>query len=323
MGGLRLLRYPVLEDALVDALRLSRAMSLKNSAAGLDLGGGKAVLLDDGAWEGARAERMRAVGRAVERLGGRYVTAEDVGTTPDDMDAIAAVTANVAGRPLEQGGRGDPSPATARTVFAAIEAGVRLRLGATSLDGIRVGVLGAGHVGARLVGLLAEAGASVSVADLDPGRAMTVAGAHGAVPLPLPGFAARELDVFAPCAVGGAIGPEEAAGMRASVVAGAANNPLADRGLARVLAGREILFVPDFLANCGGIVHVGAEALGLPEARAEELLAAALERTDRILREAAAAGRPPLELAEEFALARMRAAAEPVPEPAPLLAARA
>lgn len=307
MGGLRLFSYPSLDDALVDALRLARAMSLKNSAAGLDLGGGKAVVIDDGRWGADRRRRMEAVGRSVAALGGSYVTAEDVGTTPADMDAIAAVTEHVAGRPPERGGRGDPSPHTARTVFGAIESAVRLRFGATSLDGIRVGVLGAGHVGSRLVGLLAEAGALVSVADIDPARATAAAVAHRAAPLPVSGFLSQELDVLAPCALGGAIDAEGVPKLKAQVIAGAANNQVASAEVCERLAARGILYVPDFLANSGGIIHVGTEALGLPASEAEDLLVAALGRTDQILREAAAAGRPPIELAEKFALSRIAA----------------
>ena len=138
----RLFSYPSLSAGIVDALRLARAMSFKNASAGLDLGGGKAILIDDGRWDACREERMRSVGLAVDRLEGRYITAEDVGTTPGDMDAISGVTAHVAGRSMECGGRGDPSPYTARTVLGAIESAMRLRIGANGLDGIRVGGTG-------------------------------------------------------------------------------------------------------------------------------------------------------------------------------------
>jgi leucine dehydrogenase len=306
MGGLRLFRYPSLAAGLVDALRLARAMSFKNAAAGLDLGGGKAVLIDDGGWAGRREERMRAVGAAIERLGGSYVTAEDVGTTPEDMEAIATVTDHVAGGPTHRGGRGDPSPSTARTVLGAIESAVRLRIGAGDLEGIRVGVQGVGHVGAELARLLSAAGARVYVTDVDPDRAMTVAERHGATALPLRGFLGRDFDVFAPCALGGAIGAAEVERLRALVVAGAANNPLAERRLAGELRDRGILYVPDFLANCGGIIHVGAEVLDLTDIQAEELLAAAIERTGAVLAEASAAGAVPLDLAEARAAGRLR-----------------
>jgi glutamate dehydrogenase/leucine dehydrogenase len=306
MGGLRLNAYPTLEAAMLDALRLSRAMSLKNAAAGLDLGGGKAVVIDDGRWGTPdREKRMRAVGRAIAELGGSYITAEDVGTSPADMDAIAAVTSHVAGRSCERGGSGNPSPYTARTVFAAIESAVRVRLDRPGLEGVRVGVQGVGQVGARLVGLLADAGAIVSVADLDAERAIAVAGAYGATAQPLEGFLEQDVEVLAPCALGGAIDAATVPRLRAPVVAGAANNPLADAEVATLLAERGILYVPDFVANCGGIIDVGAEALGLPEARRDELLEEAFRRTHRLLGEAASKKRMPIELAEDLALRRI------------------
>ena len=307
MGGLRLFGYEGLEEGIADVLRLARAMSLKNAAAGLDLGGGKAMILDDGEWGDAelRAERMRVVGEAIETLGGSYITAEDVGTTPVDMDAIGTATRHVAGGTAAGGGSGDPSPFTARTVLAAIEAGVRLRLGRDSLAGCRVGVQGVGHVGGALVALLVEAGAEVFVTDADPGRCLAVAEATGATPLPTDGFLLGDFDVLAPCAMGGAIGPSEADRLGAVVVAGAANNPLASREVAARLAAREVLYVPDFIANAGGIVHVGAEVLGLTEERTEALMAAACARPEEILASAERLGEPPVDVAERCARERL------------------
>ncbi len=318
MGGLRLRAYPTPSAAATDALRLARAMSLKNAAAGLDLGGGKAVLIDDGRWgeRDVRSPRMRAVGRVVERLGGRYVTAEDVGTTPADMDDIAAETRWVSGRPVDRGGRGDPSPATARTVFGAIVEAVRLRLGAETLIGVRVGVQGVGHVGSVLVELLRAAGAEVVLTDVDGDRAAAVAAAHGAEAVPLRGFLARDVDVLAPCALGEAIGPEELPGLRCTVIAGAANNPLADPAGAAELAAADILYVPDFLANCGGIIHVGAEVLGFDDAEVERRIEASIARTGALLREARATGRLPQDLAVERAQARLRGEGAEAPAPA-------
>lgn len=310
MGGLRLSAYPGIAAAAVDALRLARAMTLKNAAAGLDLGGGKAVLLDDGGWRDPadRAARMRAFGAFLERLGGRYVTAEDVGTTPADMEQIAAVTGHVAGRPADAGGRGDPSPATARTVFGAIADAAALRLGASTLEGVRVGVLGVGHVGARLAALLRDAGAVVLVADIDDARAREVAEATGSAVAPLDGFLGADVDVLAPCALGGAIHPHDAGSLRCRVVAGAANNPLSGPECATALAAAGILYVPDFVANCGGIIHVGAEVLGFDDAEVERRLAEAVERTADVLREASDTGRAPLDVALDRAARRLDAA---------------
>jgi glutamate dehydrogenase/leucine dehydrogenase len=307
MGGLRLSRYGTISLAAMDALRLSRAMSLKNAAAELDLGGGKAVLIDDGGWAGEqRAARMRAFGAIVERLGGAYVTAEDVGTGPADMEAIAAETSHVAGRPQASGGRGDPSPATAETVFAAIASAVEVALGRGDPEGVRVGVEGVGHVGAVLVALLRQAGACVLVCDLDAERAASVAAEWGAEAVAREGFASREMDVFAPCALGGAVTEDLVAASSCRVIAGAANNQLADPSLAPALDRAGILYVPDFIANCGGIIHVGAEPLGFAEDEARERIAAAGRRTGELLREAAAQRRTPLELALERAEARLR-----------------
>lgn len=310
MGGLRLHRYGGLDDAVADALRLARAMTLKNAAAGLDLGGGKAVLLDDGAWTTSRAERLEAVGRAIDGLGGRYVTAEDVGTSPGDMDVIATQTQWVVGRSTENGGRGDPSLSTARTVFGAIEAAAEIRL-SRSLEGVHVGVLGVGHVGSHLVTLLRAAGARVSVADVDEGRARSVAEQTGSTAVEVAGFVARDLDVFAPCAMGEVLGPAEVSQVRCRIVAGAANNPLTDDSLAADLAEREILYVPDFIANCGGIVHVAGEFAGLHDDDVDRRIAGCVARSRELLVTAREAGRSPLDVARELAEARLAAAQAP------------
>lgn len=318
MGGLRLNRYPGFEDALLDALRLARAMTLKNAAAGLDLGGGKAVLIDDGGWDdpGLRAARMRALGRQIERLGGEYVTAEDVGTTPADMAAIACETSWVAGRPRDDGGRGDPSAATARTVFAAVRAGAEAGLGTDSLAGLRVGVLGCGHVGSRLARLLAEAGAELVLADVRGERATELAAALGATVADPAELVLAELDVLSPCALGGVIEPRHVGRLRARVIAGAANNQLADPALAGPLATAGVLYVPDFIANSGGIIDVGAEVLGLEDEEVERRLVEAELRVHGVLTEALASGRTPWELALEGA--RRRIAAAGVPDQAPI-----
>jgi glutamate dehydrogenase/leucine dehydrogenase len=314
MGGLRLFAYPALDDAILDVLRLARAMSFKSAAAGLDLGGGKAVLIDDGLWTERREERMRAFGQVVDSLGGAYITAEDVGTSPADMNAIAEVTSHVAGASADHGGSGDPSPHTARTVFGSIESAVRIGLRRQTLDGVRVGVQGVGHVGSALAGLLAGAGAEVFVTDIDGERAAAVAAEFGATALPLEGFIYGDFDVLAPCALGGAIALADVERIGAKIVAGAANNPLTQREVAAALAAREVLYVPDFIANSGGIICVGAEALELDATETERLLGASIERCERILTDALAGGRLPLELAEEAAEERLRAGRETAPQ---------
>jgi glutamate dehydrogenase/leucine dehydrogenase len=319
MGGLRLRGYPSLDRAVDDAARLAHAMSLKNSAAGLDLGGGKAVVLDDGEWAdpARRARRMQAVGRIVDELGGLYITAEDVGTTADDMDRIADETRWVAGRPVDRGGHGDPSRVTAQTVLAAIRAGVAHRLGASELAGVTVGVQGVGHVGACLTQLLREARADVVVTDTVAERAFAVAERAGARTAGPADFLSGDLDVLAPCALGEVLDGDAVASLRCSVVAGAANNPLATPAVAADLAAAGILYVPDFLANCGGIIHVGGEALGLSASAVAGLLQAAMQRIERVLQDAAESGRTPLEVAVELAKARIARAEAVAPPPQP------
>lgn len=304
MGGLRVRAYSGMSDALVDALRLARAMTFKNAAAGLELGGGKAVLIDAGAPEG-RADRMRAFGEVVERLDGRYVTAEDVGTTPADMDAISEVTQWVTGRPPAAGGRGDPSPSTARTVCGAITAAVAVKLGMEGLRGVHVGVLGVGSVGGSLVGLLRGAGAQVTVADIDGGRANEVAELTGSETAPVTGFVHRDFDVLAPCALGDVIRRADVDRLSCGVVAGAANNPLGDVTCAADLDAAGILYVPDFLANCGGIIHVGAEVLGFDDAEVDRRIEAAVVRTAEVLIQAEVEARLPLDVALELAHRRL------------------
>jgi len=312
MGGLRLNAYESLSTAVQDALRLSGAMSLKNAAAGLALGGGKAVLVDDGHWDSAalRAQRMQAVGRVVRDLRGRYVTAEDVGTTPEDMRQIATETEWVAGRPVDRGGRGDPSPATAMTVFGAIRTAVTRAFDGRELAGVHVGVQGAGHVGGVLVGLLRQAGARVTVTDVDGRRAADVAAATGAEAVEAPGFLTRPFDVLAPCALGQVIDSAIVGRLRCKVVAGAANNQLTLAEVADDLARAGVLWVPDFIANCGGIIHVGAEPLGLSDAEVAELLDQAQRRTADVLDEATATGRTPAAVAVELAERRIAGAAD-------------
>ena len=304
MGGLRIHRYDQLEAGVVDALRLARAMTLKNAAAGLDFGGGKTVLLDDGRWDDREA-RLVAFADVLERLGGRYITAEDVGTSPGDMDVLAERTRWVVGRSPERGGGGDPSPDTARTVFGAIEAAVRVSL-ERPLDGITVGVLGVGKVGSALTEMLAEAGAAVEVADAAAARAIELAERLERVSaVELDGFLGRPLDVLAPCAMGEVVDEAAVGRLGCRVIAGAANNPLVNRATAVALHRSHVLYVPDFIANCGGIVHVAAEFEGLPDWQLEERLSTCVARAEDILAEAAACDELPLDIAVRRAQARV------------------
>jgi glutamate dehydrogenase/leucine dehydrogenase len=320
---MRLKRYPGgLREALDDVMGLARTMTLKASAAGLELGGGKAVMIDDGRPE-LREARLEGAARVIEGLGGAYITAEDIGTTTADMDHLSRFTRFAVGRSAENGGGGDPSPVTAETVFQAIRRGLAAATGSEELDGRRVGVIGLGKVGSVLAGRLADAGARVVACDLDASRCECLAADHGADVAPsAEAVLASELDVLAPCAAGGLIDDALARALDTRVVAGAANNPLTGRHVAGTLMEREIVYVPDFLANCGGLIHVSKEwektslrtghgpalAQGGEGGRSEdELIAGAMERLDLALDTAESEGVTPLEVAERQALERVEA----------------
>jgi valine dehydrogenase (NAD+) len=308
LGGLRLKPYAHgLREALADVKGLARTMTLKASAAGLDLGGGKAVMIDDGHPE-LRMARMEAAAEVIESLDGDYITAEDIGTTTVDMDRIARFTRYCVGRSRENGGGGDPSPVTAETVLQAMRRGLAARLGSAELDGRSVGVLGLGKVGGVLAVRLAAAGARVVGFDLNRERAERLADEHGiTIAHSAESILGMRLDVLAPCAAGGLIDEELAGALDVSVIAGAANNPLTSREVARTLLRRRILYVPDFLANCGGLIHVAGEWFGDADADGARI-AHAVERLDLAIATAAAEGATPVEVAERQALERVAAA---------------
>jgi leucine dehydrogenase len=261
LGGARMWHYESPADGIEDALRLARAMTYKAAAAGLLLGGGKGVICAPEA-ERPVGELRRAIlldfGDAVAALGGKYVTAEDVGTGAADMAVIAERTSHVVGLPGEHGGSGDPSPVTARGVLAALRACLGHRFGDSSVRGVRVCVVGAGHVGGRLARLLAGGGAEVMLSDVDPSR-RALAEELGARWVE-PGEAIlSECDVLAPCALGGVIDADTVDRLRCAIVCGAANNVLADEAQAAELTRRGIVYAPDFIANAGGLISVYAE----------------------------------------------------------------
>jgi valine dehydrogenase (NAD+) len=309
LGGMRVKRYPGgLREALDDVMGLARTMTLKASAAGLDLGGGKSVMIDDGRTDMRRA-RLEGAARTIEALDGAYITAEDIGTTCADMDYVSRFTRFCVGRSRENGGGGDPSPVTAETVFQAIRRGLEAYDGSDALEGRRVGVIGLGKVGGRLAARLAEAGARVVACDLDDACCDRLAEEHGAQIAPsAEAIMALEMDVLAPCAAGGLIDDALARSIEVGVVAGAANNPLTSPKVARTLMERGILYVPDFLANCGGLIHVSGEWYGGAGPSEGERIARAMERLDSAIAAAEAEGSTPLEVAERQALERVEAA---------------
>jgi len=306
LGGMRLRAYPGgLPEALEDVLGLARTMTLKASAAGLDLGGGKAVMLDDGDVS-RRQERMVAAARVIDELGGAYITAEDIGTTTDDMDLIARHTRNVVGRSEALGGRGDPSPVTAETVLQAMTRGLAAATGSPALDGRTVGLIGLGKVGSALARKLAGAGSRVLACDIDPQRVSLLADEGVIEPVAdSDRLLARRLDVLAPCAAGGVVDARVAAALDCRVLCGAANNPLASRDVAAVLADRGILYVPDFLANCGGLISVAAEWGRGDDAAVEAHIATAMSRLEAAIGESLRTGATPVAVAERQALERI------------------
>lgn len=260
-GGTRFWKYEDPKDAMTDALRLSKAMSFKNAMAGLDLGGGKAVILrPDGDF--GREALFAAYGRAVEAVGGRYITAEDVGVSPADMRVIKTQTDHVAG--LEEGpaASGDPSPVTAEGVFRGIKVAVRHAMGLESLKGLRVAVQGLGHVGYGLCRHLNRADAHLIVTDINPVVLEQAQIEFGAVVVKPDEIHAVVADIYAPCALGGAVSDGTLPAIRASIIAGAANNQLATPEMAEACRQRGILYAPDYVINAGGIINVAAEVSG-------------------------------------------------------------
>jgi leucine dehydrogenase len=294
-------------------------MTYKAAAAGLDLGGGKAVLCAPPDRELSPDERralMLDLGDVVESLEGRYVTAEDVGTGAEDMAVIAERTSHVVGLPSDDGGSGDPSPVTARGVESAIHACCEHRYGSASLAGRRVAVIGLGHVGAALARRLASAGAELIASDIDDSKRETAEALGARWVEPGEGIA-TECDVLAPCALGGAIDDETIDLIRCEVVCGAANNVLAGDWLANRLDERGILYAPDFIANAGGLINVYGELHDLERAELDQLVDGIGDALGRIFELAAERSITPLEAARELALRRLEGA--PAAEAMPAL----
>jgi leucine dehydrogenase len=258
LGGTRFWRYESDEDAIVDALRLSRGMTYKNAVAGLNLGGGKSVIIGDNR-TAQREMIFRAHGRFVDSLGGRYVTAEDVGTSTGDMDFVHMETDYVAGL---AGASGDPSPVTAHGVFRAIQASAKQRWGSDSLEGRTVAVQGCGNVGHYLAVELQKAGAALVVTDIDAERVKAVVTETGARAVATEEIYAQPADVFAPCALGGVINDRTLPLLRVEIVCGAANNQLLENRHGEALEARGILYAPDYVANAGGVINVYSELAG-------------------------------------------------------------
>ncbi|GGH35601.1 leucine dehydrogenase [Cribrihabitans marinus] len=300
-GGVRMRPYSSPEAALEDALRLSRGMTFKNAAAGLPLGGGKAVIDADPARQ-KTPEMLRAFGRAVEALEGRYWTAEDMGMTPQDMAEIGTQTAHVAGLADGAYASGDPSPITARGIFNAIGTAARHRFGSDDLSVRTVAVQGLGHVGWHLCDLLHSAGAQLVVTDVDAEQVGRAVESFGARLVGIDEIYGVKADIFAPCAIGAILNRNTIPQLKVGVVAGGANNQLATDEDGRRLHERGILYAPDFVANGGGIINVATEILRIDNRAAwvDEKLDALNRTMDRILTGAARRSVSPNEVAESI-----------------------
>lgn len=264
LGGTRFWNYATDDEAIVDALRLARGMTYKNAVAGLNLGGGKSVIIGDNK-TASRELLFRAHGRFVESLGGRYITAEDVGTSTADMDYVHMETRNVSGL---AGRSGDPSPVTAHGVFRAIQACARERWGGDDVSGRTVAVQGTGHVGYFLAKELHEAGAKLVVTDIDAERVRRVVNEFGARAVAPEEIYSVQADIFSPCALGAVINDRTLPQLRVEIVAGAANNQLLEERHGDLLESGGILYAPDYVANAGGVINVYSELAGWTSARA-------------------------------------------------------
>ncbi|WP_254864073.1 Leu/Phe/Val dehydrogenase [Halovivax gelatinilyticus] len=309
LGGTRILDYDTDADALEDALRLSGAMTMKAAAADLDLGGAKAVILGDHA-EIKTDELLRAYGRAVDCLGGRYITSVDVNTGVPDMEIIAEETEYVVGR---EDGLGDPSPITATGVLYGLLAAVEFQYGTDDVGDVRVVVQGLGKVGSALASDLIDRGASVTVSDVNQENIDRFLADHDAAVVEPEAVYDEPCDVFAPCAIGGVINDETIPRLECDIVAGAANNILAERRHAEALADRDILYAPDYVINAGGLITVAEEYVGGDRESAFEKATAIGDRLTRMMERAEETDSTVLAAADEYARERIEASDRTTP----------
>jgi len=302
-GGTRFWHYADANDAVTDALRLSRGMSFKNAMAGLPVGGGKGVILADRD-RSKTPEMLAAFGRAIESLGGRYITAEDVGMGEADLVAIGKETRHVSGLPVGEGhAGGDPGPSTAMGVFLGVKAAIRRALGKDNANGVHVAVQGVGSVGGGLARLLAAEGAKLTVADVDQARAEALAAELGASVVDAGQILSVEADVVSPCALGAILTAESIGRLNTLVVAGGANNQLATPEDGDRLHARGILYAPDYVINAGGIINVTLEYLGQGDrAEVQARLQRIPGRLETIWAESASTGETAAGVADRMAM---------------------
>jgi leucine dehydrogenase len=303
-GGTRFWHYPDNEQAIVDALRLSRGMSFKNAMAGLPMGGGKAVILSDA--EGTKTPAMlTAFGRAIEALDGRYVTAQDVGMTNADLVTVASATRHITGLPVAgDAAGGDSGPATALGVYLGIKAAAKRALGAETMRGVHVAIQGIGSVGGGVARLLAADGARLTLADVSEAKAAALAAALGAEVADADAILGIEADVLSPCALGAVLTPESIAALKVAAVAGGANNQLAAPEDGDALHARGILYAPDYVINAGGIINVALQYFGGSDKAAVEARVAQIPvRLESVWAESATSGEGSARVADRMAQA--------------------
>jgi valine dehydrogenase (NAD+) len=306
LGGTRFYPYASTADAVRDVLNLSRGMTYKAALAGLDLGGGKAVIIGDPRTTKTEA-LLRVYGRFVQSLGGRYITACDVGTYSDDMDVVARECSFVTGRTLGHGGAGDSSVLTAYGVFQGMRASAEAVWGSPSLTGRAVGIAGVGKVGHHLVKYLVEDGADVVVTDVyQPAVDAVVAEYPASAVGSADALVRADIDIYSPCAMGGALTDEVVEVLEAKIICGAANNQLSHPGIEKALADREILYAPDYCVNSGGLIQVADELEGFSFERAEQRAAGIFETTRAVFELARTDAVTPAEAADLLAERRIR-----------------
>jgi valine dehydrogenase (NAD+) len=309
LGGTRFYPFDSERAALADVLNLSKAMAYKSAMAGLSFGGGKAVIIGDPETD-KTPDLLRAYGRYVQSLGGRYITACDVGTYVADMDVVAETCDYVTGRSVAEGGAGDSSVLTAHGVFLAMLAAASVRWSADGLAGRRVGIIGVGKVGRHLVELAEQSGAGIVVTDVNPDALEWARRNHPGVDVVENDaeLTSAHIDILAPCALGGAITDDNVETIRAEIICGAANNQLAHDGLDKRLLERGVLYCPDFVVNSGGLIQVAEELHGFDFERAKAKTEQIYETTLEILTLAGREGVTPTEAASHIAEERIGAA---------------
>jgi leucine dehydrogenase len=305
LGGTRMFAYKTENEALNDVLRLSRSMTYKAAITGLNLGGGKAVIIGDSRLQKSEA-LMRRFGRFIQNLNGSFITAEDVGTTPKDMEYIRMETKYVTGIPESIGGSGDPSPVTARGVFMGIKASLKEFFGNESLAGKSVAVQGIGHVGEILVGLLRNENAKVYISDINEERLGQVAKTYGAEAISTNKLFDLDIDIYSPCALGATVNTETINRLKCSIIAGSANNQLADEEVhGKMLLDKGILYAPDYLINAGGLINCYSEIAGFNKKKTLQMAENIYEATRRVLKKSKEENIPTNEAANKIAEKRI------------------